>query len=78
MNPGAGTVPNTGMPINTDNPIFIGKDNRELSPSAWLDEVAIYDTALPKERVLAHLVAGGGTLPYVDEVLRRRSYRSYV
>ncbi len=60
VNQSAGTLPNMGMPINTDNPIYIGKDDREPSPSAWLDEVAIYNYPLDASRIMAHYDSGKG------------------
>ena len=56
----AGTLPNTAMPINTDNRIYIGQDDREPSPSTWLDEVALYNYPLDANRVLAHYDLGKG------------------
>ena len=54
----AGTIPTSGQPINSDNPIYIGQDGREpRSPDALIDEVAIYNYALSDERILAHFNA---------------------
>ncbi len=51
----AGTIPTSGQPINSDNPIYIGQDGREpRAPDALIDEVAIYNYALSAERILAH------------------------
>ncbi len=44
----------SGAPFNTDNPIFLGFDNREPGVGITLDEVAIYDYALSPERVAEH------------------------
>jgi hypothetical protein len=44
----------SGAPIDTDNPIFLGFDNREPGVGITLDEVAIYDYALSPERVADH------------------------
>ncbi|MFT5524696.1 MAG: hypothetical protein ACI9HK_002658, partial [Pirellulaceae bacterium] len=49
----------TNIPSNTDNTIFIGKDNREPGGDFLLDEVAIYNYALSEERIVAHAIAGG-------------------
>ncbi|MDE0570818.1 MAG: LamG domain-containing protein [Verrucomicrobiales bacterium] len=54
----AGTIPTSGQPINSDNPIYIGQDGREpRAPDALIDEVAIYNYALSAERILAHFNA---------------------
>ena len=54
----AGTIPTSGQPINSDNPIYIGQDGREpRAPDALIDEVAIYNYALSDERILAHFNA---------------------
>ncbi|CAN5176088.1 hypothetical protein BH23VER1_BH23VER1_33050 [soil metagenome] len=44
----------TGAAVNSDNPIFIGRDNREPTPPATIDEVAIYPFPLDPARVAAH------------------------
>jgi hypothetical protein len=41
-------------PINTDNQIFLGDDDRTLGVGITLDEVAIYDYALSSEAVATH------------------------
>ena len=46
--------------INRDNPVYIGQDGREPSPSAWIDEVALYNYALDPDRVAAHYNVGKG------------------
>jgi hypothetical protein len=51
---GATPLPNIGPAVNTDNAIYIGKDDREAGPDATFDEVAIYNYALSAERVAAH------------------------
>ncbi len=56
----AGSVPRTGTPINTLNPIFLGQDGREPTPRAWLDEVAIYNYALDASKVSQHYNLGKG------------------
>ena len=56
----AGPVPNVGEAINTQNPIYIGKDLREPSPRAWLDEVAIYNYPLDAATVAEHYNLGQG------------------
>ena len=61
----AGSNPNFGVAVNTDNPIYIGKDDREPSPDAWIDEVAIYNHALEPARIAAHYSAGQGASPPV-------------
>ena len=39
---GFGPDPNFGPPVNTDNSIFIGRDNREpRSPNGWIDHAII-------------------------------------
>ena len=54
----AGTIPTSGQPINSDNPIYIGQDGREpRAPDALIDEAAIYNYALSAERILAHFNA---------------------
>ena len=56
----SGTNPTTGTPINTNNPIFIGQDNRESGlPPMIVDEVAIYDYALSAGQVASHFTPGG-------------------
>ena len=60
----AASLPNNGMPLNIDNPIFVGQDGREpRTPDAWLDEVAIYNYPLSADRVAAHYNAGMGAPP---------------
>ncbi|MDA0813574.1 MAG: LamG domain-containing protein [Verrucomicrobia bacterium] len=50
----AGTFPTSGEAINDENPIFIGRDNRAGGWNGQIDEVALYDYALPAARVKAH------------------------
>ncbi|MCB1096303.1 MAG: LamG domain-containing protein [Verrucomicrobiae bacterium] len=50
----AGIFPTTGEAINNENPVFIGRDNREGGWDGQIDEVALYDYALPTARVKAH------------------------
>lgn len=50
----AGFIPTAGLPANSDNAIYIGKDGREAGPTATFDEVAIYNYPLPADRVAAH------------------------
>lgn len=50
----AGIFPTTGEAINDENPIFIGRDNRESGADFLIDEVAIYDYALAPDRIKAH------------------------
>ena len=46
-------------PNFTDNPLYIGRDDRENRPSNMLlDEVAMYDYALSADQVAAHYQAG--------------------
>lgn len=56
----------TGAPVNTDNAIFIGKDDTEAQQAtAVLDEAAVYDAPLPASRVAGHYLIGSrqGTMP---------------
>jgi len=60
----APTVTRTGSLINTNNPIFIGDDNREPgSPAAGIvfDDVAIYKRPLSQADIFRHLHAGRGS-----------------
>ncbi|RIK81830.1 MAG: hypothetical protein DCC68_07805 [Planctomycetota bacterium] len=50
----------TGAPVNSNNPIYIGRDNREPGSSFLLDEVAIYNRPLNQTEVSEHFNAGGG------------------
>ncbi|MCP4192266.1 MAG: hypothetical protein GY768_16770 [Planctomycetaceae bacterium] len=59
----AGMNPIFGELINRDNQVYIGQDNREQSPTAWLDEVALYNYALEPARIQAHYDAGKGADP---------------
>ncbi len=49
----------TGTPVNTNNPLFFGRDNREPGGNFTIDEVAVYDKPLSPYRIAAHAVAGG-------------------
>lgn len=60
----AGFIPTVGLPANSDNAIYIGKDGRESGPSATFDEVAIYNYPLPAARVAAHY----GAVEVVDPI----------
>ena len=60
INVSAGDVPRLGGAINTENPIYVGKDLREPSPRTWLDEVAIYNYALDAATVSNHYNLGQG------------------
>ena len=52
----------TGNAVNTDNPIYVGRDNRgAISPAGRIDEVAIYDYVLGPDRLAAHFEAGRPT-----------------
>ena len=64
-----GSFPTTGGAINTENPIFIGRDNREPGWDGLIDEVAIYDYALSPERVKAHFDLVDTPAPLPDEIL---------
>ncbi len=48
------TGSNTGLAVNSDNAIFIGRDLREPTPPATIDEAAIYNYPLSAARVAAH------------------------
>jgi hypothetical protein len=71
----AAPLPNSGTPVNIDNPIFIGQDGREgRNADIWLDEVALYNYPLDPARVMAHYDVGRGApspvppppMPYPD------------
>ncbi|MEX2186749.1 MAG: LamG-like jellyroll fold domain-containing protein [Pirellulales bacterium] len=49
-----------GAPVNTNNPIYLGKDNRETGGNFILDEVAIYNRAMNPTEIAEHFNAGGG------------------
>jgi photosystem II stability/assembly factor-like uncharacterized protein len=51
-----------GTLVNTSNPVFIGKDLRESTPSAVIDEVAIYNRALTADQVAKHFQTAVGGL----------------
>lgn len=54
-----GVLPTTGDPRNTNNGLFIGKDQRNAgSFSFTIDELAVYNKALPASRVARHFDAG--------------------
>ncbi len=51
----SGVVPTSGTARNTNNPVFVGLDRRNSSiASGLIDEVAIYNYALPSDRVAVH------------------------
>jgi len=55
----SGANPTTGTAVNTNNPIFIGKDNGALQlASVVIDEAAIYNRPLSLEAVRTHYLAG--------------------
>ena len=55
----SGSNPTGGSPLNTDNPIYIGKDNRTgASPNAVLDEAAVYDRPLANTEIYGHYLVG--------------------
>ncbi|MEM7263639.1 MAG: DUF1553 domain-containing protein [Planctomycetota bacterium] len=55
-----GELPDAGTPVHTDNGLFFGGDKRgSPSPTAVLDEVAIYDYPLKVDRIAEHAKAGG-------------------
>ncbi len=57
-----GPSPDTGTTVNTNNPIFVGRDGQgSVSGLARIDEVSIYDYALGADRVAAHYEAGRPT-----------------
>ena len=57
-----GPSPDTGTAVNTNNPIFVGRDGQgTVSGSARIDEVAVYDYPLGAERVAVHYEAGRPT-----------------
>ena len=47
----------TNVPSNTDNPVYIGKDNREPGGDFTLDDVAIYNRPLSLAEVQEHYAA---------------------
>jgi hypothetical protein len=58
-----------GELVNRDNPVFIGQDGREPSPTAWIDEVALYNYPLTPARIQAHYDAGKGAMvPTLPEI----------
>lgn len=58
-----GKLPETGKPVSTANPIYIGANGRGTpGPPAVLDEIAIYDRPLPEERIRLHARSGGKTV----------------
>jgi len=57
-----GGNPNSGSPINTDNPVFIGRDNRESAPDVVIDEVAFYDYPLTAAQIKTHFELGVGAI----------------
>lgn len=61
VNVSAGIVPRMGSPINANNQLFLGQDNREPGGTFTLDEVALYDRALTPQEVAGHFAAGAGT-----------------
>ena len=59
----SGSNPLLGVPANTDNPIFIGGDDRTiLSVNARVDEVAIYNKPIDVDMATRHFKAGQLTL----------------
>lgn len=55
----AGSNPTSGTAINTNNSIFIGKDNSEPQrATVIMDEAAIYNKPLSPSAILTHYVAG--------------------
>jgi hypothetical protein len=60
----SGTAPGVTVDPNRARPLRIGAGTTEGAPSAWwvgkLDEVAVYDRALPAGVVQAHYAAGAG------------------
>ncbi|MEZ5328504.1 MAG: LamG domain-containing protein [Verrucomicrobiales bacterium] len=65
----AGALPFFGEPVNTGNPIYLGRDGREGGHTFFLDEVAIYDKMLPADRIAAHAGAIVFPPPPMDEPL---------
>ena len=55
-------VVSANVPSNTNNQIFIGKDNREPGGNFTLDEVAFYDRPLSIGEVQSHFNLVGSTL----------------
>ena len=54
----------TGGPSNSNNPVYLGKDNREPGADLTLDEAAIYNRALSPGEIAQHDYVGrGGTGP---------------
>lgn len=53
-------VTRTGTPVNTNNPIFIGQDNRETPNKGTLvvDDAAVYNKPLSESQVRAHFNRG--------------------
>ncbi len=51
----------TNVPDNTNNVMYLGKDNREPGGDFDLDEVAFYARALSAAEVAEHFSAGAGT-----------------
>lgn len=47
------------LPQNTDNPIYIGKDDRGSSGDITVDEVAIYNYPLSERQIQEHYAAAG-------------------
>ncbi|MCS7306838.1 MAG: PEP-CTERM sorting domain-containing protein [Thermoguttaceae bacterium] len=55
----AGSNPTSGTAVNTNNPIFIGKDNDASHlATVVIDEPAIYNRPLSPSAILTHYVAG--------------------
>ena len=52
----------TGAPINSNNPVYLGRDNREPGGNFTLDEVAIYNRPLAASEISEHFSAGGGVV----------------
>lgn len=50
----------SGAPVNTNNPVYLGRDNREPGGNFVLDEVAIYNRPLNLTEISEHFNAGGG------------------
>ena len=57
-----GGNPNSSPPINTDNPVFIGRDNREAAPDVVIDEAAFYDYPLTSAQIRTHFDLGAGAV----------------
>jgi hypothetical protein len=74
-----GSFPTTGEAINTGNPLYIGRDDREGGFVGILDEVAIYNHPLTADRVALHyeasiteggpVIPGGGSEFAVTEIM---------